>query len=126
MKKPIVAHSLILVAIAVLVCSCAKTVNGCKIEPATDCRGADLVGVDLSKSQLSAADFTDAELRGANLRGANLNWANLSNADLRGSNMRESILSGAILRGARYDVQTEWPEGFDPVVASAVLVSEDK
>ena len=126
MIKLTAVRGLITVAIAVLVCSCAKTIiNGCKIEPATDCRGVNLVGADLSNSELSAADFTGAVLRGADLRGANLNWANLSKADLRGSNMRGSILSGAILREARYDAQTAWPEGFDPVVAHAVLVSED-
>ena len=56
---------------------------------------------------------------GADLKWANLKWANLRQADLRGAK-----LMGADLTGARYDTDTKWPEGFDPVAAGAVLVDD--
>ncbi len=61
------------------------------IEDGRKCAGADLRGIDLPK---------------ANLRGANLNAANLHRAELR---------------GAKYNANTKWPAGFDPVAAGAVL-----
>ena len=52
----------------------------------------------------------------ANLRGAILSEANLRGADLRGADLRR-----ADLRGAKYNADTTWPEGFDPVAAGAVM-----
>ena len=117
MTKPTAAHTLILVAITLLACSCAKTINGCKIERATDCRGAILVGADLSHFDLGGADLTDADLSDADLSGAIL-W----NADLSGADLSRANLVGAMLRLAKYNVDTKWPLGFDPVAAGAVLV----
>ena len=51
----------------------------------------------------------------ANLREANLNEAYLLGANLSGTN-----LSDADLNGARYNLNTTWPKGFDPVAAGAV------
>jgi uncharacterized protein YjbI with pentapeptide repeats len=58
-----------------------------------------------------------ADLRDIDLGGASLGWAILVRADLRGAN-----LNGADLSGAKYNGDTVWPEGFDPVAAGAVLV----
>ena len=114
MTKPTAAHTLILVAITLLACSCAKTINGCKIERATDCRGAILVGADLSHFDLSGADLTDADLSGADLTDADLSGADLTNANL----------VGAMLRLAKYNTNTKWTLGFDPEAAGAVLVED--
>jgi uncharacterized protein YjbI with pentapeptide repeats len=64
-----------------------KTVNGCKIEPNTDCQGVDL----------SAQDLEDVDLTGANLRGANLARADLRNADLENADLERANLDGADL-----------------------------
>ena len=117
-------QALIIVTLALLTSSCTKTINNCKIEPATDCRGASLAGADMSSTFLSAADLTEVDFRNANLRGADLNWANLRGADLRGADLTDAILSGALLNEAKYDTKTDWPEGFDPEVAGAVLVDD--
>lgn len=53
------------------------------------------------------------------LAGADLKLANLMETDLRWAD-----LSGADLRGAKYSVNTQWPESFDPVPAGAVIVDE--
>ena len=124
MTKPTAAHTLILVAITLLACSCAKTINGCKIGPATDCRGAILVGADLSHFDLGGADLTDANLHGADLRSADLRNANLSGADLSGADLTNANLVGAMLRLAKYNANTKWTLGFDPEAAGAVLVED--
>ena len=124
MTKPTAAHTLILVAITLLACSCAKTINRCKIEPATDCRGAILVGADLSHFDLGGADLTDANLHGADLRSADLRNANLSGADLSGADLTNANLVGAMLRLAKYNANTKWTLGFDPEAAGAELVED--
>ena len=124
MTKPTAAHTLILVAITLLACSCAKTINGCKIGPATDCRGAILVGADLSHFDLSGADLTDADLSGADLSGAILWNAGLNGADLSGADLTNANLVGAMLRLTKYNANTKWPLGFDPEAAGAVLVDD--
>ncbi len=75
------------------------------VEDGRKCRGANLQGTNLSE---------------ANLGRAYLNGANLYRADLRGAN-----LYGADPTGATYTANTQWPEGFDPVAAGAVLVDDD-
>ena len=125
MTKPSAAHTLILGAITLLACSCAKTINGCKIEPATDCRGAILVGADLSHAELRAADLTGADLSGALLSGADLSHTDFVDADLSGADLSRANLVGAMLRLAKYNADTKWPLGFDPEAAGAVLVEDD-
>lgn len=100
-------------------------------------READLLGADLSGANLCKAIMSDAKLRMADLDGANLTeaslWrANLSEAnlsgtelqmaDLREANLSKASLRGADLRGARYNKDTHWPHGFDPVQAGADLL----
>ena len=124
MKQLHLTHTLVIATIILLSCSCSKTINNCKIEPATDCRGASLAGADLSGAFLSAADLTDVDFRNANLSGADLNWANLRGADLRGADLKGATLSSALLNKAQYNTKTQWPEGFDPEAAHAVLVDD--
>ncbi len=52
----------------------------------------------------SSASLWDADLRGANLRGAHLTGAYLAGANLK----------DADLERARYDKNTQWPDGFTP------------
>ncbi len=72
------------------------------IEDGRKCVGADLRNIDLSDAGLWAANLSGANLTGVDLRGANLSYANL--------------------RWAKYSANTQWPAGFDPVAAGAVLV----
>jgi len=109
---------------------------------------ANLWGCDLSRANLRAADLAEA-----NLQEADLSRAWLLGTNLPGSNLRKANLAGAILeqfsqvkldqvkspvevtirerhrpnlQGAKYDHDTIWPEGFDPVEAGAVESSEDE
>ncbi len=66
--------------------------------------GRDLHGVDLS----------GANLEGSNLSQANLSRANLSQTNLRETNLREANLTDANLTSAKYNDNTQWPEGFTP------------
>ncbi len=77
---------------------------------------------DLSHANLSDVNLRAANLHGANLHGANLRGANLRGADLRGADLKMANLSGATLKRAKYNTNTQWPGGFDPAAAGAVLV----
>jgi hypothetical protein len=87
-----------------------------------DLYGAVLRSVDLSGAILSEVALCKADLRAANLRNTIVSGrsafpdAKLHNADLRGAD-----LEGAHLRQAKYDSNTKWPKGFDPVSAGAIL-----
>jgi uncharacterized protein YjbI with pentapeptide repeats len=87
---------------------------------------ANLIGADLSNADLSGAVMSHAQLLWADLHGADLQGANLSDASLESANLSAANLSGADLvnanlHEAKYDRHTQWPEGFDPVAAGAVL-----
>ncbi len=45
----------------------------------------------------------------------------LAQARLHGADLTDCDLSRTVLDGARYDQQTRWPAGFDPVAAGAKL-----
>ena len=89
---------------------------------------ASLVEIDLSKADLSEADLSKARLFGAHL----------SSADLIGTDLSGTELRGADLSGARYNTKllthrvklpqdpTIWPEGFDPIAAGAIDVSQQE
>ena len=104
-----------------------------------DLRGADLIhadlrGANLSGATLSGATLSQAYLNGAKLVRANLSGATLIQADLsytklvRAKLVRADLsradLSEADLSKAKYDDNTKWPDGFDPVAAGAILVTE--
>lgn len=78
--------------------------------------GADLSHGNLSKVFLRGADLSNGYLSHADLWDADLRDANLCGADLRGTN-----LGAANLGGAKFDKNTKWPEGFDPIAAGAIL-----
>jgi uncharacterized protein YjbI with pentapeptide repeats/endonuclease YncB( thermonuclease family) len=85
--------------------------------------GVVLAGANLRDANLTGAHLRGADLRGADLRGAILTGADLRlallNADLRGAvlaaDYRNAQLTGVGLQGARWDDQTRWPPGFDPL-----------
>ncbi len=105
---------------------------------------------DLIMNDNTIVSLAGANLSGANLRGANLYNANLFEADLRRADLREADLGSADLRHVRhmrstqsfgvilgaanlleaelrsstYNSQTQWPAGFNPQTAGAVLVEE--
>ncbi len=91
-------------------------VNGYTIEP-----GADLSGRNLSGRNLSGRNLSGADLSGADLSRARLTRADLARANLRGANLTRTNLRGANLKGAVADTDTQWPEGFDPVAAGAIV-----
>lgn len=75
-------------------------VNGCAIQPATQCPGADLSGANLEGADLSGANLSGANLEGTNLGGANLSEANLSSAQIVDTDLSDADLTGANLTGA--------------------------
>jgi hypothetical protein len=101
-------------AAALLLAGCggsdSETVNGCVIEPETQCANIDLSGADLAGADLSRAVLSSTNLEGTNLSGANLTEADLSdaqivdtdlsNADLTRTNLTGATIDGADLTGA--------------------------
>ena len=94
---------------------------------AVNLSNANLRNADFSGVNLEFADLTNADLRDANFSRVNLHYANLTNSDLRGTDLREiKYNSNTDWTGAIYSVHTQWPEGFDPQAAGAVLVEENQ
>jgi uncharacterized protein YjbI with pentapeptide repeats len=103
-----------------------------------DLSGANLAGANLSQTRFDAATLSRVKLSGAKLTGTFLAGTNLRGADLRHADLRAASLmlpeghyiglpkgAGRVpadVTGARYDAQTRWPQGFDPVKAGAVRV----
>jgi hypothetical protein len=75
-------------------------VNGCAIQPATQCPGADLSGANLGDADLSGANLSGTNLEGTNLSGANVSEANLSSAQIVDTDLSDADLTGANLTGA--------------------------
>lgn len=71
------------------------TINGCVIEPNTQCPNADLSWADLSNANLTGANLSGANLDGANLQYANLDSANLDGAQANGTNFANAWLGNA-------------------------------
>ena len=104
-------------------------------------KGAYLFGANLTDATLIEADLTDANLEwstmkaanldGATLRCADLTRANLTQASLRNTSLSEVNLIGTSLRGAEItgaslsaavaDLNTVWPDGFNPVDAGVLI-----
>ena len=84
-----------------------------------DLQKSDLIEVNLEGANLREAKLYEAKLEGANLREANLQRANLRGANLQGAdlqlaNLKGADLYGAKLKRAKYDNETQFPEGFNP------------
>jgi hypothetical protein len=102
---------------------------------------ANLAGCNMKGAVLDGADFTEANLTNASFRYASmesvvLSGANLEGTFLRGAKMHQAIVSGAILKnavlisadleaadfsGAIFNSATQFPDGFNPLRAKAVL-----
>lgn len=105
---------LVLAATAVAVAGCGSfagsapevsqgaTINGCVIQPNTDCSGKRLVAADLHGADLSGANFTGADLSYANLNGANLTNANFTRARAWYTNMQSANLTGANMENSSF------------------------
>ena len=76
------------------------TINGCKLEPASNCAGMDLRNADLSNMNLRKINFNGANLSGANLRHTQLDLSTFDKANLSGANLTRASLQQASLRGA--------------------------
>ncbi len=84
-----------------------RVINGCRLEPGTQCPGVQIIGADLSGINVEGANFAGANFGKSNLNGANLQRANfeggalgsvsLYGTDLRGANLRRVKLGGAKL-----------------------------
>ena len=114
--------------------SSALTINGCKIEPYTQCEYANLPDASLSGAYLDNANLRHAllvraDLREADLREADLSYANLIHADLAGASMvsadlREADLREADLNGAHLgDVSLQHADLRWATLTNAYLVS---
>ena len=94
-----------------------------------DLSGADLTNANLGHANLYIADLSDADLTGAllynaNLTGANLTGADLSSANLTNANLSMTDMSYTDLTDARYNDQTVFTLGFDPVAEGMIFSSE--
>jgi uncharacterized protein YjbI with pentapeptide repeats len=85
-----------------------------------------LIEANLNLTTLNKANLKRANLVKANLHEAYLKEANLSEAKLNEANLTKADLSGATLTGATYDTDTQWPPGFDPIAAGAILVEPNR
>ena len=72
--------------------------------------------------------YKNAHLKGAVLLRADMRGANLIRTDLRETNLMAADLRGitfddmTIWSGAKYTKDTQWPTGFNPIIAGCVLV----
>jgi len=89
-----------------------------------DMKGAKLDGEDLHGGDLSFSDLRGASLVSADLRGANLMRANLRGASVAGADLTDADLTDADTVGLRYNDQTRWPAGFDPVAQTAAVAAD--
>jgi uncharacterized protein YjbI with pentapeptide repeats len=93
-------------------------------------RGVNLRNVDLYGSDLSGASLRNADLRNAVLYQCNLSGCRFNQANLEGANLEEAHVEGAdfstaklikvIFHNTKFDDNTKWPTGFDPIPLGAV------
>lgn len=76
---------------------------------------------DLSGANLVGLSLIGADLSGATFHGTDLSGANLSQSNLCGTDLSQADLSGVSLNGAKYNQDTKWPQGFDPIKARAIV-----
>lgn len=83
-----------------------RVINGCVIEPNTDCTqvGEGLKYKDLTNANLQGANLSGLTLHGASLRGANLSQANLQGTEFDMAALVETDLSGADLTDAYFSL----------------------
>ncbi|MCK4974811.1 MAG: pentapeptide repeat-containing protein, partial [Sulfurimonas sp.] len=83
----------------------SSIINGYKIEPKANLKGANLQDAELTNAQLQRANLSDA-----NLTNAQLQVADLSYADLRGANLKDADISYTKFIGAKLGGAT-WVNG---------------
>ena len=88
---------------------------------------ARMTAVKLQKAQLGRANLSDADLVGADLSNADLKYAvldraNLERVDLRGCDLKHTSLVDVNFKAAKYDLNTIWPQGFDPKAVGATEI----
>ncbi|MEZ4282304.1 MAG: pentapeptide repeat-containing protein [Myxococcota bacterium] len=88
---------------------------GPDLSPGVSAPNTSLRNADLAQADLAGADFYHAILEDADLTGADL-----SGADLAGVDLRSTVLVNTILENAHYNLQTEFPSGFNPISAGMV------
>ena len=86
---------------------------------------ATLTHANLTAAYLNKADCREAGMAGTILFRADLRDARMEETDLRSADLREADLRGTRLKGAKFDATTQWPEGFDPLAAGALLIQAD-
>ncbi|GAB4206730.1 MAG: pentapeptide repeat-containing protein [Roseiflexaceae bacterium] len=85
----------------------------------TKCFRSQFINTNLSYSWFSGSD-----LRFANFFGADLNEVIMNGTDLRGADLRVKNIIFATFNDSIYNIETIWPEGFNPVDAGAIFVAE--
>ena len=80
-----------------------------------DLSEADLTNANFAYAFLFGADFQRADVRGAYFWRADIRNSDFRGASLQGADLKEAVLRGAHLQDTRYDSETRWPEGFDPL-----------
>lgn len=88
-----------------------------------DAKLAELRRINLAQADLVGANLRGADLTGALLQEADLSKASLAGARLYGANLFNANLNHTNLRGVLYDPQTQFPSGFDPTKAGAILIA---
>ena len=95
-----------------------------------DLDGANLGGADLSGASFPDGSLVNATLSGANLANADLgnaiaSGANFAGADLQGADLEIATLGGAVFTGARYNENTQFASGTDPLALGMILITVD-
>ena len=83
-----------------------------------------LNGANLSCANASYCDFSFSDLSNAVLQDVIVDGASFRECLLNGANMRCLEIGTALFNGARYDVNTLWPNGFDPIQAGCINVEK--
>jgi len=87
---------------------------------------ADCEGAIFRNAKFYGCDLKNVNFRGADLRGATLALDNLNGAtELMGAELSGALIDGCTMASTEYDKFTVFPEGFDPVAHSMVLVPPD-
>jgi uncharacterized protein YjbI with pentapeptide repeats len=79
------------------------------------------------EKQNSGGTRTYGNFKGKDLAGYSFYGTNLSQSDFRGADLRQAHFFPEIARDAKYDAETQFPEGIDPVALGMVFyVGENK
>ena len=92
----------------------------------SDFTGTNLAGVNLSNTDLSSATFDSTTIFSDGVIGVNLSNSDPSKAaNLFDIDLSNIILTGVNLTGVKYNANTVWPSGFNPISANAILIQSN-